>query len=161
MKELYEGTQADETLLNVREELRLTDTLIMGMLPNLETGESGQSWRQLLKIVNDMQTAYLDQDSPGMAAGFRQIRGLINDRLAHYKTQDEILKTVEQRRRLVETEQKIALQGERAISTEQLFWLFGGVINIIEAVITDRGQQIEVGTRINQLISTGSYSEPK
>jgi hypothetical protein len=128
----------------------------MSMLPNLETGESGTAWQQLNKIINELEVAYLETDSPGMAIGFRRIRALINKRLAHYQTQDEVMKTVEQRRRLVETEQRIALQGERAITVDQLFWLMGAIISIIDTVVNSQDERIEVGNRIQQLVTIGN-----
>jgi hypothetical protein len=103
-----------------------------------------------------MKAAYLESDSPGMAIGFQMVFALIDDRIAHYQTQREIMAKVEQRRKLVETEQKLELQGNRAVSVEQLFWLMGAVLSIIETVVTSREERIEIGHRVDKLITTSS-----
>lgn len=152
----YEEAQSDEQLASVRNDIQLMTAFIIAALPNLETGESGAAWKMLNGIINEMQQAYMDVDAPGMALGFRRVRGLINDRLAHYKTQDEILKTVDQRRRLVETEQKISLQGERAISVELFALLIGAIFKAIEMGVKDKDERIAVATEVRQLVSAGN-----
>ena len=153
LADIYNEARNDEQLLSVKQEIALADTLIMAMLPNLETGESGQAWRQLSAILGAMRTAYAEADTHGMADGFNRAYGLINDRLAHYKTQDEILRTVDQRRKLVETEQRISLQGERAITIELFGALLGAIFGMIEAGVKDKDERISVLADIRQLVS--------
>ena len=154
--DIYDETQGDEQLASVRDDIQLMTTFIVAALPNLETGESGAAWKMLNSIINEMEKAYLDVDGPAMAMGFRRVRGLINDRLAHYKTQDEILKTVDHRRKLIETEQKISLQGERAISVELFTLLIGAIFKAIEMGVKDKDERITVAADIRQLISAGN-----
>ncbi len=156
MQQTFEETGNDPELLSNRNQIRLTDTFIIDNIKNLKTGENEEVWNEFLKILTEMKAAYLESDSPGMAIGFQLVFDLIDDRIAHYQTQREIMTKVEQRRKLIETEQKLELQGNRAVSVEQLFWLMGAVLSIIETVVTSQEERIEIGTRVDKLITASS-----
>lgn len=149
----YEDAKADPELLSVRQDIALVDTLIAGLLPNLDTGESGKAWSEMRKLVQNAQKAYHNEDMGNMFVAFEDMNGIIDRRLLHYETEKEIRGQLDQRRKLVETEQKISLQGERAISAEQLMTLMTAILQVITSVVTDDKQRWAIAKGIDTLIS--------
>jgi hypothetical protein len=94
LSSIYQDASQDTELLSVRAEIALMDVMLSGLLPKLNTTESGQVWQ-------------------------------------------EIRATIDTRRKLVESEHKMALQGQRAIGIEQLMVLMSQVLNVIQSVVTD------------------------
>ncbi len=153
---VYEETQSDEQLLSVRDEIRLSDAMIMSLLPALETGENVDAWKALGDIMPGLKRAYYAEDGVGMASGIDAMENLVAAQMAHYAAYDAINKQADHRRKLVETEQKISLQGERAISVELFAALMSVIFGIIETRVKDRDERIAVAADIRQTISAGN-----
>ena len=154
--DVYKDARGDETLLSVRDEIALSDAMIMSLLPALETGESGESWKQIAKYIAQLERAYYAEDSPGMAQGLRALRGITSQQIKHYETYDAINKQADHRRKLVETEQKISLQGERAISVELFAQLMSQIFHVIETIVKDKDERIAVAAEVRQFITAGN-----
>ena len=154
--DVYKETQEDEQLLSVRDEIRLSDTMIMSLLPALETGESGDAWKSISKMLKQLERAYQDSDAAGMAQGLRAMRAITSKQMAHYEAYDAINKQADHRRKLVETELKIALQGERAIPIELFALLISGIFRAIEMGVKDQNERIAIAAKVRQLASFGN-----
>lgn len=150
---LYQDTAQDDALLSVREDIRLIDALILSNFANLDTGESGKHWDDILKCIVKARRAYKSEDYGTLEQALDEMEAITDGRRLHYATEQEIRDKVEQRRKLVETEQKITLQGERAISAEQLMLLMAGVLQVINNVVTDAKQRYSIANGIDSLIS--------
>ncbi len=134
---LYAETQTDDTLLSLRDDIRLIDTLIVNKFDKLESGESGEAWGLMRKSVDALQLALDREDYAGLAKAIRDMRDVIDMRVAHYATEAEIRSQLDQRRKLIETEQKLTLQGEQAITVEKAMLMIGALAGILKAHIHD------------------------
>ena len=152
----YHDAQTDEQLLSVRDEIRLSDAMIMSLLPTLETGESGDAWKNISKLLNTLERAYQDSDAAGMAQGLRAMRAITSKQVAHYNAYDAINKQADHRRKLVETEQKISLQGDRAIPVELFAVLVREIFKAINEEVTNEAERIAVAKVIRQLADFGN-----
>lgn len=149
----YESASKDPDLLSVRAEIALMDVMLSGLLPKLGTADNGKSWQDLKKTMRDIRQAVAHNDPTLLKDGLNQIDGIINANISYYETEREIKDTVESRRKLVETEQKIALQGERAIGVEQLMVLMSQVLHVIQSVVTEDKQRRAIAIGLQELIS--------
>ncbi|KKK81766.1 hypothetical protein LCGC14_2810150 [marine sediment metagenome] len=154
--DVYKDTQGDEQLLSVRDEIALSDAMIMSLLPALETGESGDAWKSISKLLPHLERAYQDTDAIGMAQGLRAMRAITSKQVAHYDAYDAINKQADHRRKLVETEQRISLQGERAISVELFAQLMSQIFHVIETIVKDKDERIAVAAEVRQFITAGN-----
>ena len=152
----YKEAQSDETLLSVRDEIALSDAMIMSLLPTLETGESVDAWKAMGDITRDLKDAYYGEDSSGMAHGIDAMENLVTQQMTHYAAYDAINKQADHRRKLVETEQKISLQGERAISVELFAQLMSQIFHVIETIVKDKDERIAVAAEVRQFITAGN-----
>lgn len=157
---LFEEANADPELLSVRRDIALIDALIVTNIDRLDSKESGEAWKLMRKAVDACELAYKNEQYAQLEKALRDMRDVINERVAHYATEAEIRDKIDQRRKLVETEQKISLQGERAISVEQLMLLMGAVLTVINNVVTDAHQRQQIAAGIDHLISKDSVIEP-
>jgi hypothetical protein len=155
---VYDETSQDTQLLSLRAEIALMDALLAGLLPKLDTGESGKAWDEVKKLIKKARIGYKSENYATLEEAFHDMEDLANQRILHYETHQEIKDTVDTRRKLVETETKISMQHERAIPVEQLMLLMSQVLGVIQAVVTDDKQRYAIGIKLQELISLPSGS---
>lgn len=153
--EVYEEMRGDDSLANVRDELALARMFIAGHLEHLGTVDNGETLPELLNMLIDMKHYYRKSDATGMANTIDGMERIITDRLEQLKTEDQIMERVEQQRKLVETEQRISLQGERAISVEQFMALMAVIFKVIETIVQSKDERIAIATELRKTISIG------
>lgn len=149
----YEETANDPDLLSVRHEIRLIDVLIMDNMTRLDSGESAEAWDVMRKSVDGLTDAIADEDYIKVQKALREMRDVVDLRILHYATETEIRSKIDQRRKLVETEQKITLSGEQAISVERAMLLVGAIAGILRARIHDTGTLAAIQQDISLLLN--------
>lgn len=154
--EVYEDMRSDDTLANVRDEMALGRMFIAGHLEHLGTVDNKETLPELLNMLQDMKTYYRSSDATGMANTIDGMEQIITNRLEQLKTEDKIMERVEQQRKLVETEQKISLQGERAISVELFAVLMGLIFKAIEMGVKDKDERIAVAAEVRGFVTAGN-----
>lgn len=152
----YKEAQSDEQLLSVRQEIALSDAMIMSLLPALETGESADAWKAMGAIVRDLKSAYYGKDTSGIAYGIDAMEKLVTQQMQYYAAYDAINKQADHRRKLVETETKISLQGDSAIPITLFAMLIDAIFKAIEMGVASKDERIAVATQVRQLISAGN-----
>lgn len=133
----YNDVQTDENLLSVRGDVELLDVLIRSKLVNLDTGESAAHWDSLLKSIVKARRAYKSEDYGGLEEQLDEMEALADKRRLHYATEQEITAQLEQRRKLVDTENKIILSKENAITNEQAMLLVSALLASVKANVND------------------------
>jgi hypothetical protein len=155
----YEETANDPELLSLRQEIRLIDTLIMDNMTRLDSGESAEAWEVMRKSVDGLTDAIADEDYTKIQKGLREMRDVIDLRILHYATEMEIRSKIDQRRKLVETEQRMTMVGEQTISVEKAMLLVGAIAGILRARIHDSGTlaaiQQDIGLLLNASETAG------
>lgn len=156
---IYQESQADPELLSVRQDIHLIDTLLNFKLQQLFDSEGNRqvaslkAWEQVKVQLKDARFAYKSESYAGLELAFDTMEELANNSILYYETEREIKDDIERRRKLVETEQKITLQGERAISAESVMLLMAQVLEVIKTVVTDDRQRLEIAAGIQQLVT--------
>lgn len=158
---IYNDVQADPELLSVRHDIHLIDALLNFKLQQLfdadgeRHADSFEAWKALRGLVADARKAYKSESYAGLEKALDEMEAVADLRLYRYAAEQEIKSDIEQRRKLVETEQKISLQGERAISAESVMLLMAQVLDVIKTVVTDDRQRFAIATGLQQLIAVG------
>lgn len=148
----YEASRNDPELMNVRQDVHLLDTLLLENLKQLDTGESAQAWELLRKTVKACRLAYKNEDYGRLEGSLDDMQEVIDRRIAHHAAESEIRSKLEQRRKLIETHEKINLQAERVVTSEQLMLFIGALFRIIEDKVPDAKQRYALANEIEQLI---------
>ena len=142
----YEQAVNDPQLLELNHEIALIDSRLSDLLARIDTGETGQLWQDATKA---WQKYRLNQDDETAA----QLDTLIKKGNDDYQAWNEIQDTIEQRRRLVESERKRLVEAQQYVTAVQAMTLIGNVLAIIKDNVTDRQTLQAISTGINQLVS--------
>lgn len=149
---LYDQTAFDPELLSLRQDIRLIDAMIIDNMSRLDSGESAVAWDVMRKSVDGLTDGINAEDYAKVQRMIREMRDVIDARILHYATEAEIRTKLEQRRKMVETEQKIILAGEQAISVEKALLLIGAIAGIVKTHIHDTSILSSIQTDIGRLI---------
>ncbi len=152
----YQDARADEMLLSVRHDIHLLDALILSKLGNLDTGESAAHWDFLLKQITLARKSYNNDDYGAFLQAMDEMEALADKRRLHYATEQEITSQLEQRRKMVETEQKINIQAERVITSEQAMLLVSAMLDSVKRNVTDVSALTRIQADFIQFIGGGN-----
>lgn len=161
LKARYEQGLDDEDLAEVKHEIALIDSRIAELLQKVDTGEAGERWNDVGKLLesygkaaakyqgavykkdfNLMGDAFLEMDT-----AIKSIAEIVNGALGDYSTWEEINKWIEGRRRLVETKQKQDHLKEQTILVSEVILMFGALIGEFQAAM-----QKQIDQRASRLI---------
>lgn len=123
----YDASRKDPDLLNLTDEIAMTDAFIADATKGLDHGESGRLFRELKASWDDLQQAQRDKDAAGVQQSLAEIGALIRQGIGAYAARDETMGLVERRRRLVESEQKRRVAMQDMVTTEQFLLFLGRV----------------------------------
>jgi len=155
----YADIQEDDNLLSVRGDVQLLDVLIRSKLINLDTGESADHWDFLLKCIIKARKAYKNEDYGGLEEQLDEIEALADKRRLHYATEQEINAQLEQRRKLVDTENKIIMSKENAVTTEQAMLLVSALLASVKANVSDAAALNQIQADFIQYV--GGYNRQR
>jgi hypothetical protein len=141
----FEEAERDERLLELRDEIALTDARIADLLTRVDTGESGALWSALYAARGVMLAARRAGDVSRQAAALNQILNLIGRAHDDGAAWAEVFVLVEQRRRLVESERKRLHELQTCLTLEQA----SSMIAAISAVIKEHVRDPEVLRKIS------------
>ena len=149
----YEEAQTDDELLGLREEVALTDSRLSDLLGRVDTGESGDAWKQADRALSEFRKALAKDDPTSRAVAFDALKSAIDSGRSDYTAWDEIHKLIEQRRRLVESERRHLEQMGQMVAVSQIMLLIGQLTALIREHVHDRDTLKKLSTGINRIIS--------
>lgn len=133
----YEEAVADVTLLELREDIALSEARIEDLLKRVDTGEAGETWRSLRETFYELRKALDKGDSATTAQAIDTIGVLIAEGASDYRAWDELAKERELRRRLTETESKRLKEMGQYLPAAQAVALVASCVGIIRKHVTD------------------------
>lgn len=149
----YDQIETDAQLLDLHQDIRLVDAIIRTNLETLDTGENAAAWSQMRGLLGELQVAHKKDDAPAFASCMILMHNLVDRRLNHFLAQEEIIKQVDARRKLVSEENRKQLAGERAVSVQELMTFMAAVMRVISDVVTDKSQRIKINRGIDELFN--------
>ena len=154
----YEQAQADTELLNIRQDIALTDTMLNNALPRLDTRESAKAWQLIQKAVDGLEKAFANEDYGGCVVLLRQMNDLINERREQFAVEQEIRDGLEHRRKLVESERKRLIEMQQVVTSEQAMILVSGLLEAVRQNVNDRHILANIQSDFIRL-TQGTHSE--
>jgi len=154
LSERYLESINDPELLDLAADISLVDARMEDLLSRVDTGESGALWKTAQSVFFDFRSANASGDQDKMTVALTELNRILNLGVDDYKAWDEVGKTLEQRRKLVESERKRLVDMEQMITVERTMVLLSAVISVIRDNVTDRKTLRKISTDIGQLISS-------
>jgi hypothetical protein len=155
MQERYAEAVNDSALLELREEVALLDSRLADLIGRVDNGESGALWRQLQQARTELLAARRAQNNEGQAAAINDMLDVIGRGHADYAAWREIGSTLEQRRRLVESERKRLIEMQQSLTVERAMLLIGAIGQIIKTHVQDRATLAAISNDIRDLTAAG------
>lgn len=150
---VYHDSLNDTNLTGVKDDIALMDSLIMENLQSLDLGSNAQFWELALEQIQFARQGYKSENYGMLERSLDELEALGDQRRLHFAAERELREKIEQRRKLVETENKISLQGERAITAVELMVFMGAVVEMINRKIPDAKQRNDILSSIDQLMA--------
>jgi hypothetical protein len=149
----YNEAQTDPQLLSLRAEVSLVDTRLDELLTKVDTKESGYAWSRLKVALTEFKKAQaLGKVDRAMDALY-DLEALINTGGKDYLVWQEIAKTIELRKALVESERRHLVEMHQMISGESVMVLLAAVLDVIRKNEPDRQILARISEDIRGLIS--------
>jgi len=129
LKQDYERLLADETLLNLADEIAMLQTIYGNKLEEIQAGGAEHNWQKMASLWEDFMQAVVNGDSATQTRLVYEVDELITKHAQQTIGIKEVQSLSESLRRLVESESKRRVQNETLIGVEN-------VMLIIEAALT-------------------------
>ena len=133
----YQASQIDPDLLNLNAEIALMDARLADLLRRVDTGESGQLWRDLKATYAAMEDAQRAKDFAAVARLLSELGALIRHGHSDYAAWADVRTLVDQRRRLVEAERKRLTEMQQLITAEQAMMLVTRLSSAVRRHVDD------------------------
>lgn len=154
LAQAYHAALEDQKLTDVGEEIALVDALIADSLSTLQAGNNAQFWSEVGDHIKSARLAIVKEvDLKRLNKSLDAINKITEERRLYFAAENALQLKIEQRRKLVETKERIALQGERAVSVQELMVFMGVVIDLINRKVPDSEQRHDILDSIDHLMA--------
>jgi len=143
--ERFQASMDDPDLLSQRAEIALLDARIGDLLRQVDTGESIRAWAEAKRLFRQMKEANARGDAAGIATAVQGLDRVLDKGATDALAWKDVLATVEQRRKIVQTEHEHQDREEQMITLERALLLVGSLQNAVMTHVRD--------TRTQQAIS--------
>lgn len=148
----YEHAQQDPELLDLRDDIALLDARLSDLLKRVDSGESGQLWKDLRAAWKAVTTA-TTEDERSMALA--ELGPLIARGYMDTQAWGEIASLLERRRRLVESERKRLIEMQQMMTMSQAQLLIARLYDVVAQHVSDRTTLAAIGAGLQALAGAG------
>lgn len=151
----YERALADPEMVAHREDIALLDARLEDVLRRVDSGESGQVWKELRSEWQRFTTARANQDGAEMASALEEVGRRIGQGYGDYVAWGEVRSILEQRRKMAASERDRLIKAQLMMPIEKAMALMGGIEAILKTHINDPVLLMNIGNDILRLTAGG------
>lgn len=134
----FEAARSDPDLVALREELALVQAREADLLRRVDTGEAGVLWQRIRAAMREFRRAQRADDAPAAAAALRDMEQAMDEGVQDYLAWQELLRAIEQRRRLAETERKRLEAIQQTLSADRAMLWATALLDSVRRHVDDR-----------------------
>lgn len=138
LRERFDESMKDQDLLEMRSSIALTDARVEDLLSRVDTGEAGKLWASAITVYNAMMAAVAGEEERKFQEKIRELGQILNQGSSDFAAWGEVFGLIEQRRRLVESEQKRLIAANSMIPVDQAMVLVSALLDIIKRNVEDQ-----------------------
>lgn len=154
----YQEALQDPNLMALRDDIALIETRLYDLLKRVDSGESGKLWRDSQSAYKDLVKALRAQDTKEINNALFELDLLLQKGVSDYAAWDEVSKTLEQRKRLIESERKRLVESQQMITNDRLMVLIAAITDTIRRHVPDRGTLVSISGDISRLLAAQNTS---
>lgn len=149
----YNEAQTDAKLLELRDEIALIDARIGELLGRLNSNESGRAWLATGTAFDNLNIAMRKDDAAEIIKQMAALQNAIDLGRTDTLTWSDLQETIEQRRRLVESERKHLSQMEQLVSVQEMMVMAGALLASVKAHVSDRNALGAISADFSRLVN--------
>ncbi len=153
----YDEARHDSELLVLREDVALIDARLADVLGRVDTGESGEKWRQLRQAWNAYEGASEGKQGEALA----WLGALITVGTSDYAAWSDVRCLLQERCKLVESERKRLVEMQQVITAERAMVLLAMVTDTIRRHVLDRDALAAISADLGKLVVREAVTEPR
>lgn len=138
LQDKVERLISDPDLLNNYDEIRIITARIDEKLDRLDTIDNSAVMDAIKAQVANLRFAYKNESFAGLEKALDTLEDIVDQRVLHYATDEDIRKDMDTRRKLIETQRKLNADAEQMISAEQLMNVVSRLMQSIKDNVKDR-----------------------
>lgn len=149
-RQIFEDMRRDPELTGLRDQIALVDTMIYHALPlaTTETSESAKAWIDAKVILDKARAAGTSGRGAQVPGILRELDAVLTRGAGYGEARGEVLRFIEQRRRLSETENKTMATRRGMLTPEQadvLAYQFGDMAHqLASRLITEFAKHVQI-----------------
>lgn len=147
----YAESLNDADLLNLTDEIALTDAFIEDARRGLDHGESGRLFAELKVAWDVLTAAQRAKDAQAVSQAIGEIGSLIRYGVAAYAARNEAADLIDRRRKLVESESKRRVQMQDMITSERAMLLVSALLDAVSRHVDDPRILAAIGAEFGSL----------
>jgi hypothetical protein len=134
----YRTAEHDPKLMELRQDIALLDARMIDVLKRVDTGEAGSIWVALQAAWARLGWAQVRGNVETYKLAYDDVGRLVTKGVGDTAAWREIGELIDQRRKLVETEQRRLALAHEMLSRDQAMALVGQVVDIFRRYVSDR-----------------------
>lgn len=147
----FVAARKDKDLLLLIDEIGLVDTRLNDLVRRLDKKESGALWKSLGDAWKAYKTARDDMDAAHWLA---EVGRLIQQGVGDWAIWNDIINTIDQRRKLVESERKRLVELQQMLTADQAMLLVSTLVDSVNRHVPDPKARSEIARDIAGIIGT-------
>ena len=163
LQERYEKALQDPELLSMSHEVAIIDARLTHLIENSNTGDSKAAWEEVKKAVKVFRAAQHVRNTDLMAQAWLEIEEAVEKGSREHDTWEEIVRLIEQRRKVAGGEMNRRLKLGQLITARQALELVTRISGIIQKRVPDESIRALIAGDIGQLVDIdvmeGDYVE--
>lgn len=153
MQAAYEASLNDPAILDLKSSVALIDSRILDLISRVDTKESGSSWKAVERAFADLVAAIRSDDKRGQSAALSELDQMIRVGKGDADIWIEITRLADDRRKHVETQQRLEMAGDKAVPIGELVTMMGAFLNLVQTVISNPEEKRRLSDGIERLIA--------
>lgn len=155
---------AEEDFYGLRDEIEVLDLRTRDLLERLPEDtllsylEEIVEKMRLLDSMLELAESSSGSTRSAIEQTFEELRTLVESAADDRRTWRDILDVIEQRRKLVESERKRAVEAQQIITQRQAAVLLQNILDIINRHVTNRTAKASIAADLSKLASTGAVN---
>ncbi len=143
----------DPALLDLTREIGVIDARLHDILKRVDSGESGQTWKELKATYKAMQIAHAKGDNEATADALNELGRLITKGHMDTIVWGEVGQLIEHRRRLVESEQKRLVALQQMIRADKFMVFVQVLADSVKRNVSNKHEVAAIQNDIAKLLS--------
>jgi hypothetical protein len=155
----YHEFIADRRYTELRDEVAVIDVLISQSLCALDTGDSSWFRKELHSTWKALEKVRRDGDAEEVARLLNDLGELIKTRYSSQGAEDDVVKLIGARKRLVESERKRRIEEQHMIAVEEVIVFAGAMVEAVRRNVADPHKAAAIAAELHALLEREGLSQ--